>query len=63
MAPGDRSRVNENTQPARMGRGLDHETQQAHTKQLFKMLETAEQLVAQDRSVADVCRALEVSRP
>jgi hypothetical protein len=29
--PGKRSRVNESHQPARLGRGLDHETDQAHS--------------------------------
>ncbi len=30
--PGDRSSVNESPQPARLGRGLDHETHQAHSR-------------------------------
>ena len=32
MDPGNRSRVNESLQPARLGRGLDHETHQAHIR-------------------------------
>ncbi|MCP9792805.1 hypothetical protein KBZ20_13645, partial [Vulcanococcus limneticus Candia 3F8] len=30
--PGNRSRVNESPHPARLGRGLDHETHQAHSR-------------------------------
>ena len=32
MDPGDRSRVNESPHPARLGRGLDHETHKAHSR-------------------------------
>jgi hypothetical protein len=35
-----------------------------HTpEQIIRKLKTAEQLIAQGKSVADVCRALEVSQP
>jgi len=35
-----------------------------HTpEQIFRKLKTAEQLLAQGKTVADICRALEVSQP
>jgi len=43
--PGNRSRVNESPHPARLGRGLDHETDQAHGG--------ADHPQAQDRRAAD----------
>ena len=45
MDPGSRSRVNESPHPARLGRGLDHETHQAHGG--------ANHPQAQDRRAAD----------
>ncbi|QEY33394.1 transposase [Synechococcus sp. RSCCF101] len=43
--PGNRSRVNESPQPARLGRGLHHETNPPHTR--------ADHPQAQDRRAAD----------
>ena len=35
-----------------------------HTaEQIIRKLKTAEQLIAQDKTVADVCRAIEVTQP
>jgi len=49
------------SQPARLAQEKPHETQ-AHTpEQIIRMLRTAEQLLNQGQTVADVCRALEVS--
>ena len=45
MDPGIRTGVNESPQPARLGRGLDHETHQAHSR--------ADHPQAQDRRAAD----------
>jgi hypothetical protein len=48
--------VNESPQPAKLGQGLDHETHQAHSGADHPQAQTAEQLIAQGKSVADVCR-------
>ncbi len=61
--PGDRSRVNESPHPARLGRGLDHETPRHTAEQIIRKLKTAEQLIAQGKTVADVCRVIEVTQP
>jgi len=64
VAPGNRSRVNESPQPAGLGRGLDHETHQTHSpEQIIRKLKTAEQLIAQGKTVADVCPVIEVAQP
>ena len=72
MDPGNRSRVNESPQPARLGRGLHHETHQAHSgadhpqalaRRASAQQWTAEQLIAQGKTVADVCRVIEVTQP
>jgi len=57
--------VNESPHPARLGRGLDHETHQAHggANQIIRKLKTAEQLIAQGKTVLDVCRVIEVTQP
>ena len=63
--PENRSRVNESPHPARLGRGLDHETHQAHStaEQIIRKPKTAEQLIAQGKTVADVRRVIEVAQP
>jgi hypothetical protein len=61
--PGNRSRVNESTHPDRLGRELEHETHQAHTEQIIRKLKTAEQLIAQGKTVVEVCRVIEVTQP
>jgi putative transposase len=70
--PGNRSRVNESLQPARLGRRLDHETHQTHSRadhpqSLARRASakqwTAEQLIAQGKTVADVCRVNEETQP
>lgn len=45
MDPGNESRLNESPQTARLGRGLDHETHQAHSG--------ADHPQAKDRQAAD----------
>jgi hypothetical protein len=64
--------VNESPQPARLGRGFDHETHQAHSRAdhpqaLARRASAkqwiAEQLIAQGKTVADVCRVIEVTQP
>lgn len=71
MDAGNRSGVNESPQPARLGRGLHHETHQAlsgadHPQALARRTSakqwTADQLIAQGKTVADVCRVIEVTR-
>ncbi|WP_051017071.1 transposase [Cyanobium gracile] len=47
--------------PARIGQERPHETQAPHPEQIIRKLRTAEQLLNQGQSVADVCRTLEVS--
>ena len=70
--PGNRSRVNESPQPARLGQGLDHETHQAHSRvdhpqalarRASAQQWTAEQLIAQGKTGAEICRVLEVTQP
>jgi putative transposase len=70
--PGNRSRVNESPPTARLGRGLDHERHQAHSgadhpqalaRRASAKQWTAEQLIAQGKTVADVCRMIEVTQP
>ena len=36
--PGKESRMNESLQPAKLGRGLDHETHQADAREIFRKL-------------------------
>ena len=64
--------MNESLQPAKLGRGLDHETHQAHSRadhpqalarRASAKQWTAEQLIAQGKTVADVCRVIEVTQP
>jgi len=55
--------VNESPQPARPSRGLDHQIQQAHSGADHPQFKTPEQLIAQDKTVADVCRVIEVTLP
>jgi transposase-like protein len=64
--------LNESLQSARLGRGLHHETHQAlsgadHPQALARRASakqwTADQLIAQDKTVADVCRVIEVTQP
>jgi len=64
--------VNENLQPARLGRGLHQETHQAHSganhpqvlaRRASAKQWTAEQLIAQGKTDADVCRVIKVTQP
>ncbi len=55
--------MNESPHPARLGRGLDHETHQAHGGADHPQAETAEQLIAQGKTVVEVCRVIEVTQP
>lgn len=68
VAPGNRPSVNESLQPAKLGLGFDHETHQAHSgadhpqalaRRASGKQWTAEQLIAQGKTVADVCRVIE----
>ena len=70
--PENRSRVNESPQPARLGRGFHHESHQTHrradhpqalARRASAKQWTAEQLIAQGRTVADVCRVIEMTQP
>ena len=65
VAPGNRSTVNESPHPARLGRGGDSTMKRIrhNPEQIIRKLKTAEQLIAQGKTVADICRALEVSQP
>ena len=49
--------------PARLGQEKPHETQAPQPQQIIRKLRTAEQLLNQGQSIADACRALEVSAP
>jgi hypothetical protein len=69
---GNRSRVNESPHPARLGRGLDHKTHQTHSRadhpqalarRASAKQWTAEQLIGQGKTVADVCRVIELTQP
>ena len=51
------------SQEARLGQEKPHEAQAPHTRTDIRKLSTALQLLNQGQSVADVCRALEVSAP
>ena len=55
--------MNESPHPARLGRGLHHVTHQAHSREIIRKLKTAEQLIAQGKTVVDVCRVIEVTQP
>ena len=55
--------MNESPHPARLGRGLHHETNPPTAEQIIRKLKSAEQLIAQGKTVADVCRAIEVTQP
>ncbi|MCS5694467.1 transposase [Cyanobium sp. FGCU-6] len=64
--------MNESPQPARLDRELDHGAHQSqsgadHPQALAQKASaqqwTAEQLIAQGKSVADVCRVIEVTQP
>jgi hypothetical protein len=64
--------VNESPQPAKLARGLDHETHQAHggtdhpqalARRASAKQWTAEQLIAQGKTVVEVCRVIEVTQP
>jgi len=53
--PGNRTRVNESPQQARLGRGLRHETHQAHSRVDHPQAQAHR---AADRSGQDRCRRL-----
>lgn len=55
--------MNESPHPARLRRGLHHEPHRHTAEQIIRKLKTAEQLIAQGKTVADVCRAIEVTQP
>ena len=63
MVSGDRSRVNESPHQARLDRGLDHETHQHTAEQIIRKLKTADQLIPQGKTVADVCLVIGVLSP
>ena len=63
VAPGRRSTVNENPHPARPGRVFTMKRICHSAEQFIHKLKTAEQLIAQGKTVADVCRAIEVTQP
>jgi hypothetical protein len=63
VVPGNQSTVNESPHQARLGRGLHHETNPPHALGDHPQAKTAEQLIAQGKTVADVCRAIEVTQP
>jgi putative transposase len=64
--------VNESLQPAKLGLGLNHETHQANTRadhpqalarRASAKQWTADQLNSQGKTVAEVCRVIEVAQP
>jgi Transposase len=61
--PGDRSRVNESPQPARLGRGPHHETHQAHSRADHPQAQDRRATDRWGKTVADVCRVIEVTQP
>lgn len=71
MDPGNRSRVNESHQPARLGRRLHDETHQTHSGadhpqalvEGFCEAVNRRAAVAQGKNLADVCRVIEVTQP
>lgn len=46
-----------------MGHGLHHKTHPPRTEQIIHNLKTTEHLIAQGKTVAVVCRAIEVTQP
>jgi transposase-like protein len=70
--PGNESRLNERPRPASLGRGLEHETHQAHggadhpealARRASAQQCTADQLITRGKTVAEVCRVIEVTEP
>ena len=49
--------------PARLGQEEPHEPKRDNPEQIIRKLRTAEQLLNQGQSVADVCRTMEVTAP
>jgi len=60
---GNRSRVIESAQPARLKRGLDRETPRHTAEQIIHKLKTTEQQIAQGKCIADVSRVIELTQP
>jgi putative transposase len=63
VAPGNRSTVNESPHPARLAGDFTMKRIRHTAEQIIRKLKTAEQLIAQGKTVADVCRAIEVTQP
>jgi len=61
--PGDRSRVNESPHPARLGRGLHHETHKANSGADHPQAQDRRAADTQGKPVVEVCRVIEVSQP
>ena len=54
VAPRNRSTVNESPHPAELGQGLHNETNQPHTRADHPQAKTAELVLAQGKTIADV---------
>jgi len=54
--------VNESSHPARLGGGLDHEKIRCTAEQVIRKHKTAEKLIAQGKTVANICRNIEATQ-
>jgi hypothetical protein len=54
--------VNESLHPARLGRYSTSKRISHTAEQIIRKLKAAEQMIAQGKTVADVCRAIEVTQ-
>ena len=61
--PGNRSRVNESLHPAILRREYTIKYTRQTGEQIIHKLKSAEQLIVQGKTVADVCRVIEVMQP
>lgn len=61
--PGNRFRMIESPEPARLGRGLHHAAHPAHSGADHPCAQNFRQLIAQGKAVTDVCRVVEVTQP
>jgi len=60
--PASRSRANESPHPGRLAGDFTTKRTRHMTEQIIRKLETAEQLIAQGKTVVEVCRVIEVTQ-
>ncbi len=63
MDPGNGSRVDESPYLARLGRGFHHETFQALSGADHPQAQNRRAVIAQGKTVVEVCRVIEVTQP